>query len=167
MKKKKNHLAIINNYNFPDIQTDRQTDMATLWPTRPRGPRWWKSIGQIGKNFEKHTKIYVYVDTRVKTKLVLYPIEDEVKAEPHWHLKCVLNAWPVKELLSGRCWDTCCLETTNCLYWNTLQCSTLHCAALCCTILHCIVLHFTVLYCTALHREICSAASAKGTECQL
>ena len=24
-------------------QTHKQTDMSTLWPTRPRGPSWWKS----------------------------------------------------------------------------------------------------------------------------
>ena len=26
-----------------DRQTDTRTDMSTLWPTRPRGPSWWKS----------------------------------------------------------------------------------------------------------------------------
>ena len=42
-KKRKNsdHFSIINHYNFCDIHTDRQTDMATLWPTGPRGPSRW------------------------------------------------------------------------------------------------------------------------------
>ena len=41
-RQKKINLAIINNYNFCDKYTDRQTDMATLWPTRPREPSRWK-----------------------------------------------------------------------------------------------------------------------------
>ena len=37
-------LVIINNYNFYDRKnTNKHTDMATLWPTQPRGPSWWKS----------------------------------------------------------------------------------------------------------------------------
>ena len=37
-------------------QTNKHTDMSTLWPTRPRGPSWWKwgsrYNSRIGVNFD-------------------------------------------------------------------------------------------------------------------
>ena len=48
--KKTDTLAVIDNYNF----CDRQTDMATLWPTWPRGPSWWKEILTKNPAYRKH-----------------------------------------------------------------------------------------------------------------
>ena len=81
--KKPDSLAVIDNHNFYERQTDIHTDMATIWLTRPREQSRWKILQVNGKVLYTYLKISIKMPSKI-TQVAL--INNKKKAN--------INRWP-------------------------------------------------------------------------